>query len=90
MYYNYNMDKMLNETTGEKAMNENYGINTNPNNDIKEIVVTLPNGKTQTFNEAANGKVYIKGTTQFWTIDQFTVALDKMIAAGATITETTF
>lgn len=69
-------------------MTNNYGINTNPNGDAKEITVILPTSKTQVFTVAANGNVYIKGSSQYWTADQFAVALDKMRAAGAAITET--
>jgi hypothetical protein len=68
----------------------NHGIDMNPNKDIKEISVTLPNGKTQVFVEAENHNVYPKGSTQYWTGEQFSIALNKMVATGATITETTF
>lgn len=60
---------------------------TNPNKDQKEITVTLPNGKMQAFRVANNGRVYIKGSPQYWDTDQFAVALQKMRDAGTAITE---
>lgn len=70
-------------------MTNNYRIDANPNHDSKEITVTLPNGATQVFRASRDGdKVYPKGSTQYWTKEQFAVALDKMRAAGATIIET--
>ena len=52
----------------------------------KKITVTLVNGKQQVF-VVEGGRVYPKGSSQYWTLEQFAVAKDKMIAAGAAISE---
>jgi hypothetical protein len=60
----------------------------NPERDQKEITVTLPNGKSQIFRlNKAGDRVYPKGTTVYWSLEQFSAAKAKMIAAGATIVE---
>jgi hypothetical protein len=82
------IDQTQNQTE-EDEMNQNHGTDNNPNHDVTETTVTLPNGKTQVFKTAANGNVYPAGSSQFWTTSQFTAALDKMRAAGATVTEAT-
>ena len=76
------------KTQKEDTMNQNYKVDNNPDHDTKEIAVTLPTGKTIVFVVAADTNVYIKGSTQCWSGDQFASALDKMLAAGAKITET--
>jgi hypothetical protein len=77
-----------NQTRGDE-MSQNYKVDDNPSKDTKEITVALPNGATQVFRVNTDGsRVYPKGSTQYWTMDQFAVARDKMVAAGAKITET--
>lgn len=63
------------------------GPTNQPETDVREIVVTLPNGKIQAFRESDGGRVYIKGSTQYWSDEQFAEALAKMKAAGATVEE---
>ncbi len=53
--------------------------------DVKRVTVTLPNGAVQVFEINAQGRVYPLGSTLYWTVDQFNVALAKMRAAGAEV-----
>lgn len=54
---------------------------------MKIWTVTLPNGKTQRFEEEPSGKVAIDGTSCSYTADQFAAGLAKMRAVGATVIE---
>lgn len=55
---------------------------------ITVITVTLPDGKTQRFDDFGD-RVYAAGTTSFWPSDQFSAGLAKMEAAGATVVKST-
>jgi hypothetical protein len=63
-----------------------HATNNNPNKDSKEITVTLPNASIQIFCINHDGsRAYPKGSSKYWTIEQFNAALDKMRAAGAVV-----
>lgn len=55
--------------------------------DKTEMTVTLPDGKVQVFRLSDGDRVYLKGSTLYWSLEQWEAAKTKMLAAGAQINE---
>ncbi len=66
---------------------------------VVKVKVTLPNGSVQVFEIVppggnlpyspphADGRIYPLGSSFYWSIPQWEIAVEKMLAAGATIEE---